>query len=60
MHFMTKEEIKAAVENAIREHLLNNAAVTEATIPAGLDGIISAAMAHALGAKLARIFDPAG
>jgi hypothetical protein len=57
---MTKEEIKAAVETAIQQHLLNNAAVTEATIPPGLEGIVSAAMAHALGAKLARIFDPEG
>ncbi len=54
---MTKDEIKSALENAIREHQLNNEAVQATSIPAGLEGIVAGALASALTAKLVRIFD---
>lgn len=55
---MTKDELKAALRQALDEHQTNNAAVQETTIPAGLDAIVARALADALQAKLTRLFDP--
>ena len=54
---MTKEEKKAAIALAIKEHQDNHAAVKESVIPPGLDTVVTTALSRALGEKLAKIFN---
>ena len=55
---MTKEEKKAAIALAVKEHLDNKAAVDETEIPVGLGQLVAQALAGSFAAKLDRIFDP--
>jgi hypothetical protein len=53
---LTKEEKKAAIERAVKEHLDNHEAAGEADIPDGLAPMVAPALAKAFSEKLARIF----
>jgi hypothetical protein len=55
---MTKEDKKAAIALAVKEHLDNKAAVDESEIPAGLAQVVAQALAESFAARLGRIFDP--
>lgn len=53
---MTRDAMKQAIMDAIKEHQENHAAVKESDIPQGLEGVVTGALTRALADKLARIF----
>ena len=53
---MTREAMKQAIKDAIKEYHENHAAVAESAIPEGLEGVVTDALNRALADKLYRIF----